>query len=399
MKNYRLNILSAFLILLFNCVYAKELIVNESLPKIENLDTMADLNSVAFEWKAMYRENISGFYLYRASEEDKEFKLIATIKNKFQTHYVDTKLKPASKYFYTLKTFNNQNHISEEGVVVEVSTTPILEAVPFAQAVVGLPNKNKLVWRPHPDFRIDAYIIERSKMGENDFEEIAKVKNRLSAEFIDDKLKPNVSYEYKITALTFDNIKSLPTPILNANTKALPPEVLNVQASNNIANKIIIKWDNTDYDDFSYYKIYSTSSSMLPFTLLAQTDQNTYEDLVSGLDQDRYYKITIVDKDGLESPMPQTPIQGKTLGLPAAPSITSIAFENDGVKLEWESNDDRAIGYNVRRYGKEKAIFKEIKEKSLKDITAKAGESYTYEVIAVDENGYESKPSKKMKIK
>ena len=397
MKKFRLNILLASLIVLFNFSYSKELLVDESLPKIESLDTIADLNTIAFEWKSMYRENIAGFYLYRASEEDRTFKLVGTIKDKFQTHYIDTKLKPGSKYFYTLKTFNKQNHISEEGVVVEVSTTPILEAVPFAQAITGLPDKNKLVWRPHPDFRVDSYIIERSKVGENDFEEIARVRNRLSAEYIDDKLKAGVSYEYKITALTFNNIKTMPTPILNSTTKSLPPEVANAEASKNIANKIVLKWDKSNYDDFAYYKIYSTSSSILPFTLLAQTDQNSYEDLVSGVDENRYYKITMVDKDGLESPMPKDSLEGKTLGLPASPSVTLIASKEDGVELEWIDNDDRAVEYIVKRYGKQNAIFKEIKEKKLKDITAKPQDSYYYEVIAIDENGLESKPSKKVK--
>jgi len=407
MKKFHLSFCLAALILFFNAcavsgikdfTSSKEPLLNESLPKIENLKSISDMSNIAFEWKSLYEYNIEGFYLYRSDEENPDFKLIAKIKDKFQTHYVDSKLEPNKKYFYYMRSFNAQGHISEQGAVIQTSTTPRLEALPFVQALTNLPNRIKLIWRPHPDLRVNSYIIERKKSDEKDFKKLAEVKNRLSAEFIDEDLKANSNFTYRIFAKSFDGVKSEPSELLNSTSKALPPVVENLSASLDQSNKIILEWQKTDYEDFAYYKIYASTSSFLPFALLAKTEDNRYEDVLSGAGKTKTYKVTMVDKDGLESPLPQTGVEGKTLGIPSAPSIILAKISDEGIDLEWIDNDERAVEYVVRRYGGEEgAIFKGIKEKRLKDIKALPGIEYSYEVIAVDAWGLESQPSNKVK--
>ncbi|EPT6736740.1 fibronectin type III domain-containing protein, partial [Campylobacter jejuni] len=314
MKRFRLGFYLSFLTLLLSAcsvsqmnslASSKEPAVNESLPKVESLKSLSDMSNIAFEWEPLYNENIKGFYLYRSSDENPDFKLVGTIKDKFQTHYVDTKLEPGTKYRYMMKSFNEQGQISEDGKVIEVSTAPRLEAVPFVQAVTNLPNRIKLIWRPHPDFRVDSYIIERTKGDDKEFKKIAEVKNRLNAEYIDSDLKPNENSSYRIIAVSFNGIKSEPSQVVSSTSKALPPQVEHLSASTDGSNKIILTWDAPTYEDFSYYKVYSTSSSFLPFSVLAKTDKNSYEDIVEGAGKSKYYKVTMVDKDGLESPMPK----------------------------------------------------------------------------------------------
>ncbi|MCR2061916.1 ferrous iron transporter A [Campylobacter helveticus] len=404
MRKFHLSLCLAGLTLLFNACSVAELTtpkqtqLNESLPKVQSLKSMSDISDVAFEWEPLYGENIQGFYLYRSSEKEPQMKLVATIKDKFQTHYVDTKLESGTKYRYMMKTFNEQGHFSEDGQMIEISTQPRLEPLAFVQAITNLPKRIKLIWRPHTDLRVNAYIIERKRVEDKEFEKIGEVKNRLSAEFIDEDLKPNQNFQYRIIALTFDDVKSEPSEVLNSVSKALPPEVAHLSASNDLNGKIVLSWDAPAYEDFSYFKIYATSSSFLPFTLLAKTDKNTYEDIVQGAGESKRYKITMVDKDGLESPMPQNSVEGKTLGLPASPSIILAQSTSEGIILEWVDNDSRAVEYEVKRYGGEQnAIFKGIKEKRLKDVKALAGVEYSYEVISIDELGQRSQPSSKVK--
>ncbi len=404
MRKFHLSLCLAGLTLLFNACSVAELTtpkqtqLNESLPKVQSLKSMSDISNVAFEWEPLYGENIQGFYLYRSSEKEPQMKLVATIKDKFQTHYVDTKLESGTKYRYMMKTFNEQGHFSEDGQMIEISTQPRLEPLVFVQAITNLPKRIKLIWRPHTDLRVNAYIIERKRVEDKEFEKIGEVKNRLSAEFIDEDLKPNQNFQYRIIALTFDDVKSEPSEVLNSVSKALPPEVAHLSASNDLNGKIVLSWDAPAYEDFSYFKIYATSSSFLPFTLLAKTDKNTYEDIVQGAGESKRYKITMVDKDGLESPMPQNSVEGKTLGLPASPSIILAQSTSEGIILEWVDNDSRAVEYEVKRYGGEQnAIFKGIKEKRLKDVKALAGVEYSYEVISIDELGQRSQPSSKVK--
>jgi len=406
MKRFRLSFYLSFLTLLLSAcsvsqmnslTSSKELTVNESLPKVENLKSLSDMSNIAFEWEPLYNENIKGFYLYRFSDENPDFKLVGTIKDKFQTHYVDTKLEPNTKYRYMMKSFNEQGQISEDGKLIEVSTTPRLESVPFVQAVTNLPNRIKLIWRPHPDLRVHSYLIERAKT-DKEFKQIAEVKNRLNAEYIDSDLKPNENSNYRIIAVSFDGIKSEPSQVVSSTSKALPPQIEHLNASTDGSNKIILTWDAPVYEDFSYYKVYSTSSSLLPFSVLAKTDKNSYEDIVEGAGKSKYYKVTMVDKDGLESPMPKEGVEGKTLANPLAPSIILAQSTNEGINVEWSDNDARAVEYEVRRYGGEQnAVFKGIKEKRLKDVKALPGVEYSYEVIAIDSAGLRSQPSSKVK--
>ncbi|ENQ1162643.1 fibronectin type III domain-containing protein [Campylobacter upsaliensis] len=403
MRRFHLSICLASLTLLFSACSVAELTtpkqtqLNESLPKVQSLKSISDLSNVAFEWEPLYSENIQGFYLYRSSEKEPQMKLVATIKDKFQTHYVDTKLESGTKYQYMMKTFNEQGHFSEEGQVIEIATQPRPEPLAFVQAITNLPERIKLIWRPHTDLRVNAYIIEKKKVEDKKFAKIGEVKNRLSAEFIDE-VKANENFLYRVSALTFDGIQSEPSEVLNSTSKALPPEITHLSASNDLNGKIILSWDTPVYEDFSYFKIYATSSSFLPFTLLAKTDKNSYEDMVQGAGESKQYKITMVDKDGLESPMPKKGVEGKTLGLPASPSIILAQITSEGIVLEWADNDNRAVEYEVKRYGGDQnAIFKGIKEKRLRDIKALAGVEYSYEVIGIDELGQRSAPSSKVK--
>lgn len=403
MRRFHLSICLASLTLLFSACSVAELTtpkqtqLNESLPKMQSLKSISDLSNVAFEWEPLYSENIQGFYLYRSSEKEPQMKLVATIKDKFQTHYVDTKLESGTKYQYMMKTFNEQGHFSEEGQVIEIATQPRPEPLAFVQAIINLPGRIKLIWRPHTDLRVNAYIIEKKKVEDKKFAKIGEVKNRLSAEFIDE-VKANENFLYRVSALTFDGVQSEPSEVLNSTSKALPPEITHLSASNDLNGKIMLSWDAPVYEDFSYFKIYATSSSFLPFTLLAKTDKNSYEDIVQGAGESKQYKITMVDKDGLESPMPKKGVEGKTLGLPASPSIILAQITNEGIVLEWVDNDNRAVEYEVKRYGGgQNAIFKGIKEKRLRDIKALAGVEYSYEVIGIDELGQRSAPSSKVK--
>lgn len=403
MRRFHLSICLASLTLLFSACSVAELTtpkqtqLNESLPKVQSLKSISDLSNVAFEWEPLYSENIQGFYLYRSSEKEPQMKLVATIKDKFQTHYVDTKLESGTKYQYMMKTFNEQGHFSEEGQVIEIATQPRPEPLAFVQAIINLPGRIKLIWRPHTDLRVNAYIIEKKKVEDKKFAKIGEVKNRLSAEFIDE-VKANENFLYRVSALTFDGVQSEPSEVLNSTSKALPPEITHLSASNDLNGKIMLSWDAPVYEDFSYFKIYATSSSFLPFTLLAKTDKNSYEDIVQGAGESKQYKITMVDKDGLESPMPKKGVEGKTLGLPVSPSIILAQITNEGIVLEWVDNDNRAVEYEVKRYGGDQnAIFKGIKEKRLRDIKALAGVEYSYEVIGIDELGQRSAPSSKVK--
>ena len=138
-----------------------------SLPKIDTMRTLPDINEIGFEWTPIHDDRVEGYYIYRV--EGGNSKRIATIKDKYVSHYVDTKLKPETTYNYRMSTYSSSKKESEPSSMVSVTTTGTIESVPFLKAITGLPSRIKLVWRPHPMDRVESYIIERSELKSNEW--------------------------------------------------------------------------------------------------------------------------------------------------------------------------------------------------------------------------------------
>ena len=280
--------------------------INANLPTIQNLKTISDMTEVGFEWTPTPTSNVAGYYLYRSNpnENNGKMKVVADIKDRFASHYVDANLAPETTYSYEMRTYSENKQISDAGVVISATTKPLIDSVPFVRALTNLPERVKLIWRPHPDLRVASYLVEKADISKENWRQIAEIKGRLNAEFIDNDVKSGRSYKYRVFVKTNNGTVSKPSQIIDSTTKQLPSEVINAQATKNAPKKIILTWDSVASDDFGYYKIYSTSNKFLPYTYLIKTTSNSYEDLINENGATRYYKITIVDKDGLESKKP-----------------------------------------------------------------------------------------------
>ncbi|MRI58611.1 MAG: hypothetical protein C6H99_03785, partial [Epsilonproteobacteria bacterium] len=158
--------------------------VDTSLPTVTKIRTLSDITSIALEWTPVYDERVDGYYLYRG-EKGKKLTRIATIDDRYSSHYIDKKLKPDTLYLYRMSTFTKDGVESRPSDVVEAKTLPIPESVTFFKAIDHLPREVKLIWRPHPYERVEWYIIERSEPGKREWKKIAQIKGRLNAEYID----------------------------------------------------------------------------------------------------------------------------------------------------------------------------------------------------------------------
>lgn len=375
--------------------------VNASLPTIQNLKTISDMTEIGFEWTPTPSPEVAGYYLYRSNpnENNGKMKVVADIKDRFASHHVDSNLAPETTYSYEMRTYNANKQISNSGVMISASTKALMDSVPFVRALTNLPERVKLIWRPHPDLRVASYIVEKAGIGKENWRQIAEVKGRLNAEYIDDSVKSGRAYKYRVFVKTSTGTISKPSAIVDSTTKPLPSTVTNIQASNNTPKKIILTWDSVASDDFGYYKIYSASNKFLPYTYLAKTKTNSYEDLINENGATRYYKITIVDKDGLESKRPEEAVVGSTLAAMEAPVVTSIVADSSAVKLQWSSSE-KARSYTVIREGGDNGEqkFTNITGNEFIDTNVAYGLKYTYRVIAVDEYGINSDESKKASV-
>lgn len=379
--------LSAFLL---GCATKQPTKVNSNLAPIHSLKTLSDMTQVAFEWPPLADPNIAGYYLYRSNPHDSEggMQIVANIKDRFATHYVDTNLEPSTTYKYELRSYDANNNISAHGQVISVSTSKLIQSVSFAQVIGNLPGRAKIIWQPHSDTRVSSYIIERND-GDDDWDKVAEIKGRLNVEYIDAGLDPNKKYKYRIFVKTADGVVSAPSPIFSAQTKALPYFVKNLRATKNLPKKILISWDANQNEDFSHYVIYSGSTSIF-LTKLATTKNTQFEDLINSNGSTRYYKVTAVDADSQESQKQQDAVSGSTLSAPLTPNLIGN-FNGSNVDLSW-SPDSRCVNYTIFRSGPGGTSSINVSGNQYNDEVSVAGE-YSYRVVCVDEYGLDSDKS------
>ena len=374
----------------------KKPVIDQTLPKLTQIKFLPEITEVGFEWKPSFDERVSGYYVYRSNPEIQNGKLerIATIKDKYSSHFVDTKLKPETQYYYRFSTYSKSKRESVASETIEVNTSPLLKSVSFVKAIRGLPHRVKLIWRPHSSQRVSSYIIERNEFTSTSWERLAKVTGRLNAEYIDAGLKENRVFRYRVKVETYDGLVSKPSEIVEAGTKPLPIEIQNLRATTDIPKKIVLNWSASVEKDFSYYKVYRAINTMLFYSYLAKTQDLQYEDLINSNGKSYYYFVTTVDKDGLESPRQQNAVAGSSLAVPDTVYITSSNHDGKSINITWKSLDKRAVKYSViKQYKDKKKVFTGIQGKSFNDSDVVRGIEYKYNVVAIDKYGLASKES------
>ena len=145
--------------------------VDPSLPKPANIKTMSDRTSIGFEWDYINDPAIEGYKIYRNGKEGSE--LVATIKDRYASHYADKELKPDTLYSYRFSSLTPEGVESDASTVVNVKTKPLLEKVSFVAAIDNLPNRTKISRRPHPRPDVVEYTVQKGGYADKNWEDIA----------------------------------------------------------------------------------------------------------------------------------------------------------------------------------------------------------------------------------
>jgi len=328
---------------------------------------------------------MSGYYIQRFDSKHKKWVQIATINNPYKSIYVDRNLKPNHLYKYRIATFNKNGIPSLAKETAQKTLPPLSPVIPLETRPITK-GKLKIIFRPHPNERVKEYIIQRFNDKKTKWEDITTLQPRLNVEYIDSDLKDGKIYKYRIIAISFDNIKSVPSKVIVASTYPKPPVVMNVKATINLPKKIVVTF--SPIKDAVAYKIYISSSPNGNFEFYKKITSTTFTDYINKDGFIRYYKITAVSKYGTESLLRETPaVMGETLPKPAKPIVSTTKIDNK-IEFIFTSPDNRAAKYLIIK--KEKlGLFKNKKTKFIANsnrfvdtITPK--HSYEYEIYEVD---------------
>lgn len=413
MKFWTLSTLcTASLLILSGCVSSpiptEEVKVDSSLPVVSLTQNgiIADMKTVAFEWNSVKDPRVQGIYIYKQSlsaDKASQLEKYATVNNRFQTHYLDRDVEPNSKYNYVFRTFSS-NAQSLESRVARVTTLPVLASISWIHSITGMPRSSKIIWRPHSNNRVNAYKIERKTLEDEKWTELDTVLGRLNAEYIDDDLNDNYVYMYRIRAVTYDGIVSTPSESVKVVTKALPNMINNIRATKDLPRKIKLDWDASTQNDFAFYHLYRSKNIDSGYELIAKLQDNTYIDQIQEDGKSYFYRVSAIDKDGLESEHEQNSIQGMTLIKPLAPTIVEAKLVGSDIELMWSKADQRAYTYRVEKtqkkgwFDKINQDYSGIRSQHFSDKNVEPGCVYTYLIYSVDNNGIKSEPSIEVKI-
>ncbi len=387
----------------------KEVVVDNTLPKVEltKNGVITDMKTVAFEWKSIQDPRVKEIYIYKRGANTKEQQKLDyydKIKNRYATHYVDRDVEPGSIYSYAFRVVS-QNAQGRVSKTYDVKTRPVLKSVAWIHSIAGLPRMAKIIWRPHVSERVESYIIERRAIEEDKWSKVVELQGRLNAEYIDEGLEDNHVYFYRLKVKTFDDIVSVPSATVKVVTKPLPPSVDNITATKDMPKAIKVTWKATALKDFDHYNLYRSDDVDGSYDLIAKLHNNSFVDKIDEDGEVYFYKVSVVDKDGLESPYDHSAAMGMSLPKPKAPIIVEAKFMGSRIELKWDKNDPRTVEYIVIKKAqkswldKDRQEFKGIKANTFIDSDITPDTLYKYIVYGVDAHGIVSKPSTEVQIK
>ncbi len=377
----------------------------QAMPTVGTLRAISSMTAVGLEWKMVPDLKVEGYRIYRAdlTAGQTKMKKVAEVDDRYSTHFVDTDLKPGTEYGYRISTYGDAGE-SEPSVPVKIRTSPMIASVSFVRAITDLPNRIKIIWRPHSDLRVTGYIVERAQVEKpKKVKKMGELKHRLSAEFMDDDLGDGEYYMYRVKCKLSNGLVTPPSEWVKAVTKPLPLPPTGLQATMNLPRMIRLSWQASPAKDVIYYKVYRSPFAKGFYQYRAKVQTTAFEDHIPEDGKTYYYKITAVDRDGLESQMPESPIVGMTLGRPIVPSVVHAAIDHGQAVIEWEPLDNRAHHFKVVRsywdgLTRKKKVFNNITGRRLVDTSIIPGVKYTYRVYEVDANGIESEPSREIEL-
>lgn len=383
-------------------------VIDKTLPVIKLSETgiFKDMKAIGLEWKSIQDNRVKGIYVYKKdfSAKTPKYKFVEAIQNRFVTHYTDEDVEPETKYSYIFKTYtlNSESPSSQE---IIVQTANIINSVSWIYAVQNMPRSAKIIWRPHHNKLVKSYIVERKTLAENKWMKVGTVSGRLSAEYIDSELKDKSIYKYRLRALTYNGVTSNPSKEVRVLTKPIPNPIENIVATNTLAKKIKLSWNPSDRKDFSHYNVYRSEDIDSAYKLVSKSKTTTVVDSIEEDGKYYFYRVSIVDKDGLESISDKKSISGRTLSKPKAPSAVKVLLINNSLKLDWKSSDPRVRNFIVVKkvrisWIKTKSeAFKGVGGRTFVDKLIKPLTEYAYQVYSVDKFGIKSDPSQEVTYK
>lgn len=279
--------------------------------------TRGELREIAVAWDPVLAGQVAGYAVERSLSENGPFLRIAVLTDRFETGLLDRGFDLAPKspatqgepglgdgasYFYRVRAFDAQGHLSQTFSGVAAGRTAPLPGPPEGLRVVSrLPRKVALGWRPSSDPTVSGYVVLRSPGAAGPFEPIAKLEGRHRTHYVDRGLGDLEVFYYELRAVNAAGAQGPPGDPVQGLTKPdpLPPAGLRIATRD--ASSIVLAWEpNVEPDVIAYRVLRRDPEDDEPEELATvRAPATSFRD-----DEARdatSYQVVAIDADGLES--------------------------------------------------------------------------------------------------
>ncbi|UCD70786.1 MAG: fibronectin type III domain-containing protein [Syntrophobacterales bacterium] len=268
--------------------------------KLQPLEASGGYRHITLRVPEYGETEIKEYIVSRATSESGPYKKIKrlSMKRRASLSFKDRNVQADGTYFYRylVRTKNGFKSPLSETVCAQKKKVPQIPSV--LRALGEQARRIPLSWNPNPEKDIKHYIIYRSDDAGKKYKKIAAEPGD-KTDFIDTKLTDGTTYYYKIKAVDGDGLESEFSETVSAITKAVPSSPKGLKAERG-RGKVIISWEANPEADITRYHIYKKRAH--GFKKSGSTQELSYSDENLRDGKTYIYKVTAVDKDGLESP-------------------------------------------------------------------------------------------------
>lgn len=356
-------------------------------PKITKAQCYLQSGAVVIAWSRV--EGAQGYQLYRAEKASDAIEKLATISGGANVTYTDTTASKDKVYLYYVRAFTNADSKTNYSSMSDF----VMSSVPIRGAVQNGDSAITVGWVKKEN--VSGYYIYRREGYKGNFELIAE-KNAESDTYLDENVKKNTTYCYKVVGYRSDsvttdgktvthNFVSMEVSYIGCKLAGAPSITKCKRVSGE--NKIEIEWK--EVSGAVSYEIYRAKDINEESVLIDTVKTNSYVD-VNGIEADTtyfYYVKALFNKNDVAGSTGLSELAMSGVGLTGLHALDSKSIEMtwpksatyDGIKIYRKK-------HAAKNYTQIATIAKS--EGKYVDKSLAAGQIYDYKLVTyIKENG------------
>ena len=315
-----------------------------------------EVRCVPVAWAQSPESDVVRYDVYRARAAEGPFDKIGAVQSRSTVSYLDGGANPGNLedealYFYRIRAVNAVTSESADSETVKAITRSVPAEVSNVSVISNRPREIPVSWAAHPDKTVLGYEVWRSEEGADEWIQLSRINGRDVTRYLDrgeikpktglGQLKDATVYHYKLIAFNTAHIKSSASTPASARTKYRPVMPSGLTVTTNMPLAIKLDWaPNPEKDIGTYVVEYSDvpdgSFKKLVSVQASRENRLSAKDMALPSGEVRYYRVKVIDQDGLESDWSGV-ARGVSKPVPDAPAALQAEPSGTTVNVTWKA--------------------------------------------------------------